>query len=94
MRFLLLFFVCIQISACSTVIIRYDGPDYGTFMPAVKNDISAFKRAKDGWDNAPPWMIRTGAVLDIPFSIVTDVCLLPVDLVVMGVTAIKSDNDE
>lgn len=91
--------LCIlAISSCATVIVRSDGAaEPAHVFPATKFDAEAFWAA--GVKGEPPFTMAdpnlknspvarlaygAGAIVDCPFSVVTDVILLPSDLARIG----------
>ena len=106
-RFVLSVLCLLVMGSCATVIVRSDsGAEPGHVFPATKFDAEAFWAA--GVKGEPPITMAdpnlrigpgerlaygAGSIIDMPFSVVSDVILLPPDLIRIGSTKEKEKSE-
>lgn len=73
---------CMILQGCSTAIIRSNGDNYGTLLPAVKGDVYLMSTMDEYCTGFNKGLGYTIAFVDLPFSIVSDLVFSPIDSVI------------
>lgn len=90
MKKIILILLIIFTTGCSTYEMRGEQSKYGYVFPATRTDIKIISSdMRTGIFSDNSFAIKTLFVLDIPFSLITDIIIFPYDIIL-----IATDNDD